>query len=78
MTQAEALRLVEDRRDALLALDGVTGVGVGADTDGATVVQVFHDPSVGATPLASRVRALLGDAPVALIGMAAPQGFSTD
>jgi hypothetical protein len=71
MVDQELAALLDRYQDALMSIPGVVGVGLGQTGDG-PVIQLFVQPSTDRNLVQRQVSALVGDAPVALVGMLPP------
>ena len=76
MTAAQAEILIERHRDAVLAIPGVVGIGIGgADND--AVVHILQSGELASTS-SDMVQRLFNDAPVLFIGFSTPQADDTN
>ncbi|MCP4327463.1 MAG: hypothetical protein GY791_03390 [Alphaproteobacteria bacterium] len=76
MTDRKLAKILDEHRDALMAIDGVIGIGLGLFAD-EPVIQIFVSPSSDREVIRQGVDTLVAGAPVELISMTTPSAQGT-
>lgn len=75
MVDHELTAVLEQHREALMAIEGVVGVGLGETGTGPTI-QLFVSPTVNQELVRRRAVALVADAPLSLVSMSTPTALN--
>lgn len=71
MVDHELTSVLDQHREALMAIEGVIGVGL-SETDTGPTIQLFVSPSVNQELVHRRAVALVADVPLSLVSMSTP------